>query len=105
MSSMKKNNLIKCSTTELKILGDFWTLEIIQELNNGEKRFSQLQRGLPTISPTTLANRLKKLKKQNLISSKKETLDKLSVVYLLTSKGQGIVPILKEIKHFAEKYL
>ena len=31
--------------------------------------------------------------------------DKLSVVYSLTKKGQGILPILKEIQVFADKFL
>lgn len=95
----------KCSTKELKILGDFWTLELIQTLADGDKRFSQLQKELKGVSPTTLTNRLKKLETQNLISSKKETIDKLSVVYCLTEKGEGILPVLTQIKLFANKYL
>lgn len=103
-NSMKKDD-VKCSSHELKMLGDFWTLEIIQGLSDGEKRFSQLERELPGINPTTLTNRLKKLEKQQIIQRKEETLDKISVVYSLSKKGQGILPILKQIKIFAEKYL
>lgn len=87
----------KCTSHELKILGDFWTLEIIQTLADGEKRFSQIERDLPTINPTTLTTRLKKLKDQKMIS--------FDIGYKLTAKGQGVLPILKTIKSFAQKYL
>ena len=106
MSSIKKdNNKQKCSTKELKMLGDFWTLAIIQTLGDGEKRFAQLQRDLPHANPTTLTNRLKKLEVQKIIKRQEETVDKLSVVYSLTKKGVGILPILKEIRVFADKFL
>lgn len=100
-----KTGSTKCSSTELKMLGDFWTLEIIQALSESEKRFSEIERALVTINPTTLSNRLKKLEKQNILVRKLETVDKLSVVYALTKKGQGILPVLHQIKLFAKKYL
>ncbi len=105
MSSMNTIPETKCSAKELKILGDYWTLQIIQVLSDGEKRFTEMERILPNINPTTLTNRLKKLEAQKLLKRQTETVDKLSVVYALTDKGQGILPILSEIKHFADKYL
>lgn len=95
----------KCSTKELKIFGDYWTLQIIQALSDREKRFSELERELPGINPTTLSNRLKKLETQKLLYRQRETIDKLSVIYSLTGKGQGVLPILIEIKLFADRYL
>jgi len=40
-----------------------------------------------------------------MIKRQEETLDKLSVVYSLTDKGRGILPILREIQVFADKFL
>lgn len=102
---MKRVGSGKCSNTELKMLGDLWTLAIVQALDDSEKRFSELQRELTKASPTTLTNRLKKLEEQRIIKRKEETVDKLSVVYSLTDKGRGILPILKEIQVFATKFL
>lgn len=101
MSSIKN----KCSTTELKMLGDFWALMVIQTLNSSEKRFAQLAREVPLVNPRTLTNRLKKLEKQGIVERKKKTIDKLSVTYNLTEKGKGILPVLEQIKIFADKYL
>ena len=95
----------KCSTEELKMLGDFWTLAIIQAIDGTEKRFAQLERELAQVNPTTLSNRLKKLEEQGIIKRQEETLDKLSVVYSLTEKGNGIMPIFTEIRKFADKFL
>lgn len=102
---MKQAHPTKCSSKELKILGDFWTLEIIQALGDSEKRFTQLQRDIQHMSPTTLTNRLKKLEHHKLIQRMEETVDKLSVVYVLTEKGRDILPVLKQIKIFAQKHL
>ncbi|MDP2692831.1 MAG: helix-turn-helix domain-containing protein [bacterium] len=102
---MKHVNQGKCSNTELKMLGDFWTLAIVQALDDSEKRFSELQRELTKASPTTLTNRLKKLEEQKIVKRKEETVDKLSVAYSLTDKGRGILPILHEIHIFADQFL
>lgn len=102
---MKQKTHPTCASTELKILGDFWTLEIIQALRSDEKRFCLLERDIPNINPTTLTDRLKKLEKNSILKRKEETVDKLSVTYALTNKGKGILPVLKQIKIFAEKYL
>ena len=87
------------------MLGDFWTLAIIQSLAVSEKRFKEIQNDIEGISPTTLSNRLKRLESEKLIFRKEETLDKLSVAYSLTHKGDGILPILLEIKKFSSKFL
>ena len=99
----KKGNS-KCTEKELKILGDFWTLAIIQALSDSSKRFSKLQKE-QKINPTTLTNRLKKLENLKFVKRSEETVDKISVVYSLTKKGQGTLPVLKQIKLFSEKYL
>lgn len=100
-----KNTRKTCTKKELKILGDFWTLEIIQALSQGPLRFCQIERTIDGANPATLTNRLKKLEDHKLISRQTKTIDKNSVEYTLTKKGEGILPILREISIFAEKHL
>lgn len=100
-----KHSSHKCSLAVLKLLGDYWNLVIIESLAAGEKRFSQLERELPRVNPTTLSNRLKKLEDQKIIHRQEETVDKLSVVYTLTDIGQRILPILEQIKIFGDQFL
>ena len=94
-----------CTREGLKIFGDAWTLFIFSSLADGEKRFCELQRRLDNINPVTLTSRLKKLEKLGFIQRKEELIDKLSVSYCLTKKGEGTLPILREIEHYAKKYL
>lgn len=93
-----------CTSEGLKMLGDYWTLSLIQALRTGEKRFCQLQRDLGGLNPTTLTNRLKKLEHAHIIRRQMETVDKLSVTYALTEKGTAILPIVREIEKFASSY-
>ncbi|HYD35195.1 MAG TPA: helix-turn-helix domain-containing protein [Vitreimonas sp.] len=90
--------------TALKMLGDTWVLSILCNLSRQKMRFNELQRSIEGINPSTLANRLKKLEQEQVINRQEETLDKLSVVYELTPKGEAILPITREFRKFAEKF-
>ncbi|HEV7454439.1 MAG TPA: helix-turn-helix domain-containing protein [Candidatus Saccharimonadales bacterium] len=89
----------------LKVFGDTWTLAIIGVLSEAERRFNELQRNLDNISPTTLTNRLKKLEQLGLIAQQKQTVDQLSVLYVLTEKGKNMLPVLRAIETFSKKFL
>lgn len=88
------------------IFGDTWTLLIMSALlEQGELRFAQLQRAIPGISPTTLSNRLKKLEAHALINRLPETLDRQSVSYALTEKGQALHTVIGAIREYADAHL
>ena len=85
----------------LKLLGDYWTLRIVDTLRDGELRFCEIQRGADGINPVTLTSKLKKMEKAGLIERKNRTLDKISVSYRLTSVGMKILPIIAEVNKFS----
>jgi len=87
------------------MFGDYQTLSIVDTLAIGEMRYCELQRALGNMNPVTLARRLKKLEDQRIIERRKETIDKLSVAYRLLPKGEHMLPVLRSIKEFSEKYL
>ena len=105
MSSGNCKAISKDLSEGIKALGDMWSLSILGILAENEGRFCEIQRALGGVNPTTLTDRLKKLEKDKFIVRKEETLDKLSVVYALSEKGRGIMPVLREIQVFADKYL
>jgi len=88
-----------------EIFGDVWTLFIIRSLADGQQRFCEIQRKVGGVNPVTLTSRLKKLEKLGFIARKKELIDKLSVSYSLTKKGEGMLPVLQAIETYAKKYL
>lgn len=103
MSNNKKNNLPAEVNHAIKVLGDDHVLCIIASLRKNGMRFNELQRSL-NINPATLIDRLTKLELEGIVDKKKETLDKLSVVYELTKKGLAILPIMNEFERFAKKF-
>lgn len=90
--------------TALKLLGDEWVLSILCNLSRNKLRFNELQRAVGGVNPTTLTNRLKKLEQEGIVAREEETVDKVSVVYDLTEKGQAILPITREFRKFAEMF-
>lgn len=89
----------------MKLLGDFWTLRIVDALSTNELRFCGIERAIAPCNPVTLSNRLKKLEDAGFIARKVETVDKQSVAYALTDKGHGILDVLNAIRVFTDTYL
>jgi DNA-binding HxlR family transcriptional regulator len=87
----------------LRLLGDYWTLRIIDALEPGELRFCEVQRMVGNLNPVTLTDRLKKLEDANLINRSEETVDKISVAYSLTNLGRETLPVLGAINTFSSK--
>ena len=85
----------------MKLICDFWVLNIVDAIGSQEIRFGEIEKSLP-ISPATLTNRLKKLEEQGVVARRVETLDKQSVTYALTKKGQDLLPIIVAIRRFSE---
>ena len=88
----------------MKIVGDFWTLRIVDALQAGELRFCGVERAIPDISPATLTARLKKLEEAGMIRRNLEAEDKQSVSYGLTDKGSALLPVLEAIKDFTKQH-
>lgn len=88
-----------------KIFGDIWNLSIVRVLAEAKQRFNELQRNLDNVSPTTLADRLKKLESYGLIVQEHQTDNRLAVIYSLTKKGKKMLPVLEAIESFSKKFL
>lgn len=91
-----------CLST-LKLLGDYWTLRIIDALRDGEMRFCEVQRRVDNLNPVTLTDRLKKLEDAQMLIRKEDTLGKVSVSYTLSDKGTECIPVIEAINTFAAK--
>lgn len=94
-----------CPKRALKIFGDFQTLLIVEALAQEELRFCVLQRALGDMNPVTLTRRLKQLEQEGIIGRRTETDNKVSVSYYLEKKGKHMLPVIRGMRLFAEKYL
>ncbi len=97
-----KSHVPTC-TKSLKILGDFWSLRIIESLTTGAQRFCEIQRNIDNVNPATLTKKLFDLEKANLILRKEES-EGNTVHYELSPIGKDTIPVLEAIKTFSKKY-
>lgn len=98
MKDMNKS----CHTT-MKLLGDYWTLRIIESLDDRSSRFCELQRSLDNLNPVTLTDRLKKLEDSGLVDRAEDLEDKVSVTYSLTNLGKKALPVVSSVNGFAQE--
>jgi DNA-binding HxlR family transcriptional regulator len=90
-------------TKSLKLLGDFWSLRIIESLVAGAQRFCEIQRTIDNVNPATLTKKLTDLEKAKLIVRTEEAGGN-TVHYELSPLGKDTVPVLKAINDFSKKY-
>src|SRR5947208_9221389 len=78
----------------LEVLGDSWSLLIIRDLTFGNVRhFRELLRAQEGISSNILADRLKKLVANGLITAADDPTHKQKTIYSLTEMGIALVPV------------
>lgn len=85
-----------------EMLGDRWTLLIVRDLLAGAHRFGEIERGLPGISPTLLAQRLRALERLNIVERRRST-DRRAE-YWLTAVGQDLEPAVRGLGSWAARH-
>jgi len=93
-----------CIAAALKVVGDKWSGFIIRELTVGPRRFGALQEALAGISPRTLSQRLDLLETEAIIIKKTFAEAPPRVEYALTSKGEDLIPILRSMIDWGDRY-
>jgi DNA-binding HxlR family transcriptional regulator len=83
-----------------EVLGDRWTLLIVREMNFGVRHFNELERCLPGISRSVLAQRLRQLVAAGLIA-RKTTASSRATEYELTAAGRDLKPALQALGNWA----
>ena len=71
-------------------VGSRWTLLIVRELLLGPKRFTDLREGLPGVANNLLADRLRQLQDDGLVTRRELPRPAASTVYELTEAGRGL---------------
>ena len=79
-----------------------WTTLIIRDLMTGKKRYSELQRSLVGISPKVLAERLKFLEDEGLITRKEYPVMQRHTEYELTHLGTHLKGVIAAMAKFSE---
>ncbi|HEY1064016.1 MAG TPA: helix-turn-helix domain-containing protein [Candidatus Saccharimonadales bacterium] len=95
---------VGCIAGAMEIIGNKWTALILRDLMTGCKRFCELEKSVGNINPRTLSQRLDDLEKHGIIT--KQTFAEVPprIEYTLTAKGQDLLPILRQMAAWGDKY-
>jgi DNA-binding HxlR family transcriptional regulator len=88
----------------MEIIGSKWTALILRDLYHGPKRFGELEKSVGTINPRTLSQRLDDLERHGIVTKTSYNEVPPRIEYTLTSKGDDLVPVLKAMSAWGDKY-
>jgi len=89
----------------LDIFGDKWTLVVLRDLYCGKKTYSELASSPEKIPTNRLAERLKRLEEEGIVSKSLYHEHPMRYEYLLTEKGKDPLPIMQAISRWGNKYI
>src|SRR5947199_3533224 len=106
MRTMKDVHDASCSVAACAdIIGSKWTAVIVHDLSEGPRRFSELERACPGISPRTLSERLRVLEHEEFVVRRSYPETPPRVEYELTDKGRALLPIIDAMRGFGHDWL
>jgi DNA-binding HxlR family transcriptional regulator len=91
----------------LEVVGDRWSLLVIRDMMFGNRRHFRelLTRSDEGISSNILADRLKRLLNQGILSRDDDPSHKQKGIYSLTEQGIELLPVLAQMSGWGHKYL
>jgi DNA-binding HxlR family transcriptional regulator len=88
----------------LNVIGGKWKLPILWFLQQGTKRYSELQRLISPITPKMLAQQLRELERDSIIKRTVFPVVPPRVEYEMTAYGRTLQPMLKVLSDWGNKH-
>lgn len=91
----------------LDVVGERWTLVIVQELLKRPYRYGELRNRLPGVGTSVLADRLRTLERAGVVAREPGPVGKgaAGVVYTLTDRGRALDNALRELRRWGVGFL
>jgi DNA-binding HxlR family transcriptional regulator len=91
----------------VELLGDQWTLLVVRDIIFVDRRHFRelLTQSMEGIASNILADRLRRLVQQGIITRSDDPTHKQKAIYSLTEKGIALVPLLLEMAAWGHVYL
>jgi len=89
----------------MTLLGGAWAPNVVWQLSGGGRRFGELIRDIPGISPKVLTARLRVLESKGVVRRTVVPSSPPSVEYALSDLGQELVPVIDAIVRVGTKLL
>ena len=87
----------------VELIGEKWAFLILRGALNGLQHFEEFQAGLG-IARNILSDRLGKMVAGGILERRPDTSDKRKVVYSLTPKGEGLLPVVLALRQWGENW-
>lgn len=81
----------------MALLGGAWTPNLVWQLSGGPRRFGELRKNIPGISPKMLAARLRILEAKGVVTREVAPSSPPSVEYTLSELGVELIPVIDAI--------
>ena len=81
-----------------------WTALVLREMLCGSRRFNDLRKGVPRMSPTLLSKRLKELEEMQIIRQQRDPRTG-SPEYVLTQAGEELRPVIMSLGNWGQKWI
>lgn len=91
--------------TCMGLLGGAWTPNVIWQLSGGPRRFGELYRDIPGISPKMLTARLRELVTKGVVIRNVAPTSPPSVEYVLSELGKELIPVIDTIVRVGTRLL
>ena len=88
-----------------EILCTRWTMVLLRELLAGSTRFNDLRRGVPKMSPTLLAQRLRDLEQAGIVARRPVKSEKSVFEYRLTDAGEDLRPLVIAMGTWGQRWV
>ncbi|HEY7004861.1 MAG TPA: helix-turn-helix domain-containing protein [Sphingomicrobium sp.] len=87
----------------VELIGEKWAFLILRGAFNGLQHFEEFQAGLG-IARNILSDRLSKLVSGGILERSPDPSDKRRVIYSLTDKGAGLLPVLLALRQWGDEW-
>lgn len=100
----KKNALSKCPVTiTMDKIGARWKPLILWQLRDGNRRYSEVRKGLPSITEKMLIQNLRELEEDKLVIRTVHPVVPPHVEYKLSATGETLMPVLNAMAQWGMK--
>src|SRR3569833_2917422 len=87
----------------VELIGEKWAFLILRGAVNGLHHFEEFQAGLG-IARNILSDRLSKMVAGGILERSSDPADKRRVIYSLTDKGEGLLPVVLALRQWGEEW-
>jgi DNA-binding HxlR family transcriptional regulator len=87
----------------LELIGERWTLLVVREVFNGNRKFSEMQRSLG-VARNVLTSRLQRLVDEGILERRPYSEKPERYEYFLTEKGLDLWPVMMSLMFWGDRY-